>query len=109
MSASEKHAKDSSQSNRGIFERDKAGETIPLDDPEYPRLFDVFLKAIRTTAELNTLVTDNLGKIRDVFSRLIGKTLVKASSSFHHFSPNRTKEKSLHRSSSYHHSGCNYC
>lgn len=75
MSASEKHAKDSSQSNRGIFERDKAGETIPLDDPEYPRLFDVILKAIRTTAELNTLVTDNLGKIRGVFSRLIGKTV----------------------------------
>ena len=62
-----------SHSTRDIFDRDKAGETIQLDDPEYPRLFEVILKAIRTTAELNNLVTDDLGKIREVFSRLIGK------------------------------------
>lgn len=62
-----------SEANRNIFERDKGGETIQLDDPEYPKLFAVILKAIRTTAELNNLVTDDLGKIREVFSRLIGK------------------------------------
>ena len=62
-----------SQTNRDIFERDKAGQIIPLDDPEYPKLFAVILKAIRTTAELNNLVTDDLGKIREVFSRLVGK------------------------------------
>lgn len=62
-----------SQSNRDIFERDKAGETISLDDPEYPKLFAVILKAIRVTAKINTLVTDDLQKIRDVFSELIGK------------------------------------
>ena len=62
-----------SHSTRDIFDRDKAGETIQLDDPEYPKLFEVILKAIRTTAELNNLVTDDLGKIREVFSRLIGK------------------------------------
>lgn len=63
-----------SQFNKDIFQRDKTGETIRLDDPEYPKLFQVILKAIRTTAELNTLVTDDLSKIREVFSRLIGKT-----------------------------------
>ncbi|MGV3503196.1 MAG: sugar O-acetyltransferase [Adhaeribacter sp.] len=63
------------QEEKSIFERDKTGEIIRLDDPEYPRLFEVILKAIRTTAELNTLVTDDLGKIREVFSRLIGKTV----------------------------------
>ena len=62
-----------SHSNKGIFERDKGGETIRLDDPEYPKLFEVILKAIRITAELNGLVTDDLNKIREVFSRLIGK------------------------------------
>lgn len=56
-----------------IFERDKAGETISPDDPDYPRLFKVILKAIRTTAELNSLVTDDLQEIRNVFSRLIGR------------------------------------
>ena len=62
-----------SQINRDIFERDKSGEVIRLDDPEYPKLFAVILKAIRVTAKLNTLVTDDLQKIRDVFSELIGK------------------------------------
>lgn len=61
------------QFSKEIFERDKAGEIISLDDPEYPKLFKVILKAIRTTAELNTLVTDDLGKIRELFSYLTGK------------------------------------
>lgn len=73
----QQHTNDMSQSksNREIFERDKAGETISLDDPEYHKLFKVILKAIRTTAELNSLVTEDLVKIRKVFSRLIGKAV----------------------------------
>lgn len=63
----------SKATSKSIFERDLAGEVIPLDDPEYPELFKVIQKAIRTTAELNTLVTDDLAEIRKVFSRLIGK------------------------------------
>lgn len=58
-----------------IFERDLAGEVIPLDDPDYPALFKVIRKAIRTTAELNTMVTDDLQEINAVFSKLIGKTV----------------------------------
>lgn len=56
-----------------IFRRDKAGETIPLNDPEYPQLFKVIQKAMRTTAKLNNLVTDNRNEINAVFSELIGK------------------------------------
>jgi acetyltransferase-like isoleucine patch superfamily enzyme len=56
-----------------IFTRDKSGETIQLDDPEYPVLFKVIQKAIRTTAKLNSLLTDNLQEINAVFSELIGK------------------------------------
>jgi len=59
--------------DKNIFERDRSGEVIPLDDPEYPELFKVILKAIRTTAKLNTVVTDDLNQIRDIFSELIGK------------------------------------
>lgn len=62
-----------SRETRSIFERDRAGETIRLDDPDYPKLFKVIQKAIRTTAELNNLVTDDLQQIREVFSKLIGK------------------------------------
>lgn len=54
-----------------IFERDRSGDTIRLDDPEYPKLFAVIQKAMRTTAELNTLVTDDVQLIRDVFSKLV--------------------------------------
>jgi acetyltransferase-like isoleucine patch superfamily enzyme len=56
-----------------IFTRDKAGDTIRLDDPDYPVLFKVIQKAIRTTAKLNNLVTDDLQVINAVFSELIGK------------------------------------
>lgn len=61
--------------SNNIFERDKSGEIIPLDDPDYPQLFAVIQKAMRTTAELNTLVTDDPELIRSVFSRLIGKAV----------------------------------
>src|SRR5882762_10327345 len=60
-------------SNKDIFERDKAGETIRLNDPEYPKLYEVILKSTRKTAELNDLITDDFEKIRNVFSELIGK------------------------------------
>ncbi|PRZ23453.1 sugar O-acetyltransferase [Flavobacterium granuli] len=56
-----------------IFTRDKAGEIIPLHDPEYPQLFKVIQKAMRTTAKLNNLVTDDIQEINAVFSELIGK------------------------------------
>jgi acetyltransferase-like isoleucine patch superfamily enzyme len=59
--------------NTTIFTRDLSGETIPLDDLEYPILFKVIQKALRTTAKLNSLVTDNLEEINAVFSELIGK------------------------------------
>lgn len=56
-----------------IFERDKSGQTISLYDPEYPILFKVIQKAIRTTALLNSHVTDDLKEINGIFSELIGK------------------------------------
>lgn len=61
------------QNKKNIFERDQSGEIIPLDDPEYPDLFKIIKKAIRVTAKLNTLVTDDLKEINLVFSELIGK------------------------------------
>lgn len=54
-----------------IFQRDRSGEVIRPDDPEYPKLFAVIRKAMRTTAELNALVTDDPQLIREVFSKLV--------------------------------------
>lgn len=56
-----------------ILTRDKSGDTIRLDDPDYPQLFKIIQKAIRTTAKLNNLVTDDIQEINIVFSELIGK------------------------------------
>ncbi len=58
---------------KSILKRDKAGDIIRLDDPDYPKLFKVIQKAIRTTAKLNNLVTDDLQEINIIFSELIGK------------------------------------
>lgn len=58
--------------NTNIFIRDRSGETIHPDEPDYPQLFAVIRKAIRTTAKLNTLVTDSREEINAVFSELIG-------------------------------------
>ncbi len=56
-----------------IFERDRSGEVIRTDDPDYPILFKVIQKAMRTTAKLNNLVTDDRQEITTIFSDLIGK------------------------------------
>lgn len=56
-----------------IFKRDRSGKMIKLDDPEYPELFKVIKKAIRTTSKLNALVSDNFKEINAIFSELIGK------------------------------------
>lgn len=64
---------DSAALTADIFERDRSGEIIRTNDPDYPRLFTVIQKAIRTTAKLNNLVTDDRREINAVFSELIGK------------------------------------
>lgn len=56
-----------------IFRRDKAGEIIKLDDPEYPELFKVIKKAIYTTSKLNNLITNDAQEINAIFSELIGQ------------------------------------
>jgi acetyltransferase-like isoleucine patch superfamily enzyme len=56
-----------------ILFRDRNGETIRLDDPEYPELFRIIQKAIRITSKLNNLVIDDLKEINKIFSELIAK------------------------------------
>ncbi|NCD72083.1 sugar O-acetyltransferase [Mucilaginibacter agri] len=58
--------------NNDILTRDKNGEVIPLDDPDYPVLLKIIHKAILTTSKLNNLVIDDLSEINRIFSELIG-------------------------------------
>jgi acetyltransferase-like isoleucine patch superfamily enzyme len=58
-----------------ILYRDRNGETIRLDDPEYPKIWKIIQKAIRTTSKLNNLIIDDFEEIKQLFSELIGKPL----------------------------------
>lgn len=57
-------------SSLSIFERDRGGELIRPDEPEYPALFAVITKAIGKTGELNTLTSYDPDRIRLIFSEL---------------------------------------
>lgn len=59
--------------SRDIFERDRSGELVRLDDPDYHKIFTIISKANRLTTVLNNLPSDNMQMIKDVFSKLIGK------------------------------------
>lgn len=57
--------------NRDIFERDRSGEPISIDDPEYPKIKETILRAVELTTRLNTSVYDE-DEIRSLFSELTG-------------------------------------
>lgn len=57
--------------NRDIFERDRSGEPISIDDPEYPKIKEMILHAVELTTRLNTSVY-NEDEIRSLFSELTG-------------------------------------
>ncbi len=57
--------------NRDIFERDRSGEPISIDDPEYPKIKEMILRAVELTTRLNTSVYDE-DEIRSLFSELTG-------------------------------------
>ena len=56
---------------RDIFERERAGEVISLDDPEYGRIADVITEAQKIIAEINSGYRAP-AQVRDLFSKLTG-------------------------------------
>ena len=58
-------------SSRDIFQRERAGESISLDDPEYPKIAAVITEAQRVIAEMNTGYRDP-AQVRELFERLTG-------------------------------------
>jgi len=57
--------------SRDIFQRERAGESISLDDPEYPKIAAVITEAQRVIAEMNTGYRDP-AQVRELFERLTG-------------------------------------
>jgi acetyltransferase-like isoleucine patch superfamily enzyme len=58
---------------RTIFERELAGETISIDDPDYPQIYAIIRKAIRITSELNAMPVESNAQVNRVFSELINQ------------------------------------
>lgn len=57
---------------KDIFERDRTGEPVSCDDPEYYKIKAVIGKAKRLTQQLNTQVLDE-EEIRWLFFELTGQ------------------------------------
>lgn len=60
------------EDKKDILERDKSGEPISIDDPDYKIINDIVREAQKITAQLNT-GTHSMEEIREIFSKLIGK------------------------------------
>jgi len=56
---------------KDIFERERSGEIISIDDPEYGKIADVITEAQKLIAEINTGYRTPQ-EVRDLFSRLTG-------------------------------------
>lgn len=56
---------------KDIFEREKAGEVISLNDPEYHKIGNLIVEAQKIIAEMNTGYHD-VADVRRLFSRLTG-------------------------------------
>jgi acetyltransferase-like isoleucine patch superfamily enzyme len=58
---------------RDIFERMQAGESIPLNDPQYHRIFEAVSRTIKLSAELNA--STDIDQARELLGEIIGSPL----------------------------------
>jgi acetyltransferase-like isoleucine patch superfamily enzyme len=58
----------------------RASELFRLDDPQYPKVWEVVTRAIKLSAELNT--STDVDQIRERFSEIIGSKLDKSTTVF---------------------------
>ncbi|WP_048152621.1 sugar O-acetyltransferase [Methanolacinia paynteri] len=56
---------------KDIFERDRSGELVRTDDPEFPKMSDAIRRARKITARMNTSYHDD-DEARELFSELVG-------------------------------------
>jgi len=56
---------------KDIFERERSGEIISLNDPEYSKILELITEAQKIIAEINTGY-HTPQEVRDLFSRLVG-------------------------------------
>lgn len=71
---------------RDIFERMQAGETIPFDDPEYPRIMEAVSRTMKLSVELNN--APDIDTARNILSKITGKEIDKSTTVFTPFRTN---------------------
>jgi acetyltransferase-like isoleucine patch superfamily enzyme len=69
-----------------IFDRMRAGESIPFDDPQYPKIHEAVSRTTKLSADLNT--STDIDQIRDRLSEIIGTELDKSTIVFIPFHTN---------------------
>ena len=72
--------------NNDIFDRMKAGEPVPMDDPEYPKIHDIVNRTIGLSNKLNA--ADNVDEIRTYLGKIIGEPVDKSTTVFTPFHTN---------------------
>ena len=91
--------------HRDIFDRMRAGESIPFDDPEYYKIFEAVSRTIELSAALNT--STGIDQIRDRLSEIIGTQLDQSTNIFIPFHTNFGRFISLGRKVFINH-GCTF-
>lgn len=69
-----------------IFDRMRAGESIPFDDPQYSKIYETVSRTTKLMAALNT--STDIDQIRDRLSEIIGTQLDKSTRVFIPFHTN---------------------
>jgi acetyltransferase-like isoleucine patch superfamily enzyme len=72
--------------NSDIFDRMRAGESIPFDDPQYSKIFEAVSRTIQLSAALNS--STDVDQIRDRLSEIIGTQIDKSTRVFIPFHTN---------------------
>lgn len=72
--------------DKDIFERLLAGESIPMDDPEYPRIREQVNRTMRLSNKLNA--ADNTDEARDWLSQIVGEEIDESTTVFTPFHTN---------------------
>src|SRR5436190_6028229 len=75
-----------SQSSKDIFDRMRAGELLRLNDPEYPKVWEVVTRTLKLSVELNT--STDVDQVRERLSEIIGSRLDKSTTIFAPFFTN---------------------
>lgn len=74
------------QTDNDIFDRLKAGEPIPMDDPEYPKISEEVNRTIGLSSKLNS--ANNLDEIRDYLGGIFGEPVDQSTTVFTPFHTN---------------------